>query len=55
MIGYWRQNLQFAEHGMTFFDLLAERFPELDATRFPADTDLRQIALRQLDAMEKLA
>ena len=54
VIGYWRQNLQFAEHGMTFAELLAERFPELDATRFPKNTDLRQIALRQLELMEKL-
>ncbi len=54
VIGYWRQNLQFAEHGMDFRQLLHERFPGLDDTRFPAGTDLRQLALRQLNRMEKM-
>lgn len=54
VIGYWRQNLQFAEHGMTFPQLLAERFPNLDISRFPADTDLKALSLRQLAKMEKM-
>lgn len=54
VIGYWKQNLQFAEHGMTFRQLLQERFPELEADRFPADTDLKALSLGQLSKMEKL-
>lgn len=54
VIEYWKQNLHFAEHGMTFQQLLAERFPELDGTRFPADTDLKSLSLRQLEKMKKL-
>ncbi len=54
VIGYWRQNLQFAEHGMTFPQLLTERFPSLDVSRFPEDTDLKTLSLRQLEKMEKM-
>ena len=54
VIGYWKQNLQFAEHGMTFQDLLQERFPGLAPDRFPANTDLKALALRQLARMEKM-
>lgn len=54
VIGYWRQNLQFAEHGMTFRQLLEERFPSLDPDRFPADTDLKKLAVRQIEMMERM-
>ena len=54
VIGYWKQNLQFAEHGMTFAQLLQERFPVLDPARFPAGTDLRQLSLRQLDLLNQM-
>ena len=54
VIGYWRQNLQFAEHGMTFAELLHERFPGLDAERFAAGTDLKELSIRQLSRMEKM-
>ena len=54
VIGYWRQNLQFAEHGMTFRQLLEERFPSLDPDRFPADTDLKKLAIRQIEMMERM-
>ena len=50
--GYWRQNLQLAEHGMTFSSLLAERFPELDPARF-GDVDVRTLARRQIADLEK--
>ena len=50
--GYWRQNLQLAEHGMTFSSLLAERFPELDSARF-GDVDLRTLSRRQIADLEK--
>ena len=52
VISYWRQNLELARGGYTFKSLLAERFPELDATRFPA-TDLAQLCLDQLNKLEK--
>ena len=54
VIGYWRQNLQFAEQGMTFRQLLEERFPSLDAGRFPQETDLKKLALRQITKMERM-
>ncbi len=54
VIGYWKQNLQFAEHGMTFRQLLRERLPILDAERFPPDVDLRALSLRQLERLEKM-
>ncbi len=53
VIGYWRQNLQFANHGMTFAELLAERFPGLDPARFGA-VDLKQLSLARIEAMEKV-
>ena len=53
VIGYWRQNLQFANHGMTFAELLAERFPGLDASRF-GDVDLKALSLARIEAMEKV-
>lgn len=53
VIGYWRQNLQFANHGMTFGELLAERFPMLDPTRF-GDVDLRALALERIERMESM-
>ena len=52
VLGYWRQNLQFANHGMTFADLLAERFPGLDPARF-GDVDLKAVSLAQIAKMEK--
>ena len=54
VIGYWKQNLQFAEHGMTFGQLLAERFPELDASRFDANISLKELSLKQLAKMESM-
>ena len=51
VIQYWRQNLQFANHGMTFAALLAERFPELDPARF-GDVDLKALSLARIAAME---
>ena len=53
VLGYWRQNLQFANHGMTFADLLAERFPGLDPARF-GDVDLKAVSLAQIAKMEKI-
>ncbi|MBR1609031.1 MAG: hypothetical protein IJ678_05395 [Kiritimatiellae bacterium] len=53
VIGYWRQNLQFANHGMTFAELLAERFPSLDPARF-GDVDLKALSLERIEKMESL-
>ncbi|MGN0845561.1 MAG: phosphoribosyltransferase [Kiritimatiellia bacterium] len=53
VIGYWNQNLQFAEQGMTFEQLLAERFPSLDPKRFPA-VNLKTLCIERLQAMEKV-
>jgi hypothetical protein len=53
VIQYWRQNLQFANHGMSFAELLAERFPGLDPARF-GDVDLKALSLARIEAMEKV-
>jgi len=53
VVHYWRQNLQFAEHGMTFRELVQERLPTIDADRF-GDVDLRELSLLQLQRMEGL-
>lgn len=53
VIGYWKQNLQFAEQGMTFTELLRERFPQIDPARF-GDVDLKQLCLARLADMEKV-
>jgi len=45
--GYWEKNLELASQGMTYQRLLAERMPELDATRF-ASVDLAALARAQL-------
>jgi len=50
---YWRQTLRLAEQGMTYRELLAERFPSLDAARF-GEVDLRALAARQVARMEAL-
>ncbi len=50
VIGYWSQNLELAEHGMTYRALLAERFPELDASRFGA-VDLAALCRRQIEKL----
>lgn len=50
---YWRQVLDLAHHGMTFSAYLAERFPNLDASRF-GDVSLLEIAQRQIERMQYL-
>ena len=47
---YWRQTLALAEKGLSFQSLLAERFPELDGTRFgsPSLKDVCQCQLEKL-------
>ena len=53
VLGYWRQNLQFANHGMSFAELLAERFPGLDPDRF-GPVDLKALSRAQIAKMEAL-
>lgn len=50
--GYWREVLSLAEAGLRFDEYLRERCPELDAGRFSADLDLRNICLRRLDGIQ---
>jgi pyrimidine operon attenuation protein/uracil phosphoribosyltransferase len=50
---YWKQVLGFADRGVTFAEYLAERFPELDASRF-GEVELRSLALRQIERMKAL-
>lgn len=52
VIGYWRQNLKLARGGMTYRQLVAERFPGLDPDRIP-DADLAEISRTQIDKMER--
>ena len=45
---YWSETLSLAERGLTFDELLRERFAELDLSRF-ASVDLRKIAQHQVE------
>lgn len=45
---YWEQTLAFAQGGMSYSDLLRERFPELDAQRF-GSVSLSDIARSQIE------
>jgi hypothetical protein len=54
LLEYWTQTLQLAEDGMTYTQLLQERFPSLDAHRFAKIPDLAKICRRQLDKARKL-
>ncbi|MBN8549001.1 MAG: hypothetical protein J0M12_06780 [Deltaproteobacteria bacterium] len=49
---YWHQTMLLAEGGMTFKQLLHERFPELDAQRF-GDTNLETLARAQLSKAQR--
>jgi len=50
---YWRQVLDLAEQGMDFPTYLAQRFPELDVTRFGTPS-LHDIAVREISQMRQL-
>ena len=51
--GYWRETLSLAEKGISYAELLHERFPELDGSRFKG-VDLKDVCLRQLARIEQL-
>ncbi len=53
VIGYWRQNLDFADRGVAYAELLGERFPGLDPTRFGTPS-LKELCLRQINAMKRI-
>ena len=55
VLNYWKQVLDLAASGVTFLEYLAQRFPELDASRFPNDLSLKELALRQIDRMQQFA
>ncbi len=50
--GYWRETLSLAEKGMSYAELLQERFPELDGSRFEG-VDLKNVCLQQLARIEQ--
>ena len=50
---YWEQTLKLAENGMTFSELLQERFPELNAKKFK-NPDLIEICKQQLNMLSKI-
>jgi hypothetical protein len=50
VVGYWKQNLDLAERGMSFEELVRERMPVLDASRF-GSVDLAALARRQIAAL----
>lgn len=47
LTGYWGETLTLAEKGMSYRELLEERFPELDANRF-GDVNLAEICRAQI-------
>jgi len=53
VLDYWRQTKALAQSGMTYAQLLAERFPMLDAARFGA-VDLDALCDRQIRFMEAI-
>ena len=52
VIDYWRQTYDLARHGVTYQQLLHERFPELDASRL-GEPDLGQVCFEQIEKMDK--
>lgn len=49
---YWQQTLRLGEEGLTFGELLNERFPELDESRF-SGVDLVQLCHAQLLKLQR--
>ncbi len=50
---YWEQTLQLAKKGMTFVELVKERFPELTASRF-GDVNLLEVCEKQVKHSKRL-
>ncbi len=53
VLGYWQVTKALAESGVSFTDLLAERFPSLDPARF-GSVDLVSLCTRQINAMKEI-
>lgn len=53
LLDYWQQTAKLAERGVTFQDLLKERFPELDPGRF-GRIDLAELCRGQVNRCERL-
>lgn len=51
VIGYWHEVLRLAQAGVRFRQLLAERTPQLNPTRFP-DLDLESLAREQVARLQ---
>lgn len=49
---YWEENLKMAEEGLTYEELLQERFPTLDASRFK-EANLKTLAQKMVDALSE--
>ncbi|MGQ7868107.1 hypothetical protein [Sunxiuqinia sp. sy24] len=54
VIEYWEQVHTMARRGRTFEQLLSERFPELDASRF-SEVSLQEVASCHLDKLKAIA
>lgn len=50
---YWTQNLKLAEQGMSYQELLVERYPEVDGSKF-GTVDLAQISRDMIDKLEHI-
>jgi len=53
VLDYWRRTNALAQAGVTYAQLLAERFPQLDASRFDA-VDLIELSTRQINRMKEI-
>lgn len=51
VVDYWKQTLELANKGTTFQALLAERFPELDASKF-GNVDLKDLCTKHLAELD---
>lgn len=52
VLGYWRQTKALAQKGVSYAELLAERFPEIDAARF-GSVALAALCDRQIGRMRE--
>jgi len=51
VLDYWKQTLELAKNGMSFKQLLSERFPELDPSHFE-DYSLEKLCQQQIQNIE---
>jgi len=53
VLGYWEETKALAENGVSYAQILAERFPQLDLERF-GSVDLAELCNRQINRMNAL-